>query len=311
MFFPYRVGESLNKKVDIDGKGIFTVAFFAELVAGVFVYSYINTFLSQFISFHSIISFLIVLVLIVVVSITVIRIFIIDESSKLKEESNSKDDKLERFYQIRETELPTIIDDIEVFENLDGNLVACVEILYGPNDKYKAEKSLSILTYIMGRLGSFCLDFKTYTIREEFDKSIECKRFLSTINRSKNKGTSPHTSAIADKVLRITREKGKLESTFIVMRFTPLNSQGLKGLKNDLIETTLSSNSSIRSINFVDRARYREFIREYFCVDALDLGGFRNQGLTKKLMKKYRKEIYYVENANVDIKVFNTEVSKL
>lgn len=310
MFFPFNIDNQIKMSKKASSKDKASIITFAVIGGGVFLYLGISPFFTEVLHLPSIVAFLLCMILSISVLVFILRTFVFREKELLNEEENSKNDSLERFYHIVESELPNMIDGIEVFENDDGNMCACLEVLYGPNDRLKSEKTKDFLVELFNTISKFCIDFKVFVTKEDFSRSIECKRFLNTVNSVKDKRLAPVISEMADLVLGFTSQKSNLYSTYIVIRFTPVNSRMLPGLQSQLLDVLHSSRSSIRNLEFSDRQRFRAFIRDYYRVEALDLSTFRGGKLTSKLLRKYRKHIFLVDKVDVGYN-FNTGVKKV
>lgn len=295
MFFPYNVDKQVKsyKKVDSGTKKSFFMLLYG--IACVLLYFILRDILVTSFGFPRIVAIIVTLVLSILVGIFILRFFVFNEKFLMESEEDSKSDSLGKYYKIRESELPQTINGIEVFENTDGIMCACIEILYGPNDKVKSEFTLSYLKDIFSSISQFSVDFKAYVTKENFLRSKECKNFINTVNRNSNKELKSLVSEMSDLILGFTEQKSFLYSTFIIVRFPAINGNSLKSLKYRLDEIVSNSNSSIRSAEFVDRARFREFIRNYNLVEALDLSNYRASELPVNIYRKYKNNIFIIE----------------
>ena len=306
MFFPYNIDNQIKKTKKADKKDITSIVMFCLSVLGFFLFRFLVSL--GILPWWLCLIFTILVLL--AISTFILIIFVYRGRELVEEDEESKVDSLERFYKIVETELPTIVDGIEVFENIDGNMCACLELLYGPNDKVKSDNTLKFLVSLFNSVSKFCIDFKVYVTKEDFLRSIECKRFLNTVNSVKDPTLASVIAEMSDLILGYTETKSNLYSTYIIIRFTPANISNLNGLKVQLLESLNNSNSSVRNIEFSDRKRFRSFIREYYRVEALDLSSFRGGKLTNRLIKKYGRNIFVVKKNNIRYK-FNTGVKEL
>lgn len=295
MFFPYNVDSQVksSKKTDSKTKNSFFMTLFG--IGTAVLYFILRDIL--FVQFGLPRWLVIVLTLLISFGIgfLILRFFVFNEKFLIESEEDSKSDSLGKYYKIRESELPQLIDGIEVFENTDGVLCACVEILYGPNSKEKSTYTLSYLKSAFSLISQFSVDFRVYVSKENFLRSKECKNFLSTVNRNSNPNLKPLISEISDLILGFTEERSFLYSTFIIIRFPSISGTQLKGLRNSFNEMVNNSNSSIRSIEFVDRARFREFIRSYNLVEALDLSNYKSSTIPSDIYRKYKHNIFLIE----------------
>ena len=295
MFFPYNVDSQVksSKKTDAKTKNSFFMVLFG--IGTVVLYFILRDIL--FIQF-GLPRWLVILLTLLIsfgIGFLIVRFFVFNEKFLLESEEDSKSDSLGKYYKIRESELPQLIDGIEVFENTDGVLCACVEILYGPNSLEKSNFTLAYLKTVFSLISQFSVDFRVYVSKENFLRSKECKNFLSTVNRNSNPNLKPLISEMSDLILGFTEERSFLYSTFIIIRFPSISGTQLKGLKNNFDEIVNSANSSIRSIEFVDRARYREFIRSYNLVEALDLSNYKSSTIPSDIYRKYKHKIFLID----------------
>lgn len=299
MFFPYNVDSQVksSKKADSQTKNSFFMVLFG--IATIVVYFILRDILSVQFGLPRWLAIVITLILALISAFLILRFFIFNEKFLLESEEDAKSDSLGKYYKIRESELPRMIDGIEVFENTDGILCACVEILYGPNSKQKSQYTLSYLKVIFSALSQFSLDFRAYVAKENFIRSKECKNFLSTVNANKsNNELKMLVSEMSDLILGFTEEKSFLYTTFIIVRFPAINATSLKSLRSKFDEIVSNKNSSIRSIEFVDRARYREFIKEYNLVEALDLSNYKSNALPANIYRKYKNNIFVISGTD-------------
>lgn len=295
MFFPYNIDNQIkvSKKADPSAKrSVSLVVFFI----GVFLlYSFLSNLLTTSFGLPRWVALVLTLLISGTVGFFLIRFFVFNERAIVESEEDSKSDSLGKYYKIRESELPMIIEGIEVFENTDGMLCACLEILYGPNSKEKSEFTLSYLAEIFENISKFSVDFRTYITRENFLRSKECKNFLNTVNQNSNKELKGLVTEMADLLLGYTELRSYLYSTFVIIRFPSVNGHSLRALKNKLQEIVSNENSSIRSIEFADRGRFREFIRNYNLVEALDLSNYKASDISIDIYRKYKNSIFVIE----------------
>ena len=297
MFFPYNVDSQIKSSKKVDSGTKATVSFLVFGIGVVVLYSVLRN-LTYSIGLPVFIPLLITLVIAVLAGILILRFFVFNEKFMLESEEDSRNDSLGKYYKIRESELPRIIEGVEVFENTDGILCACLEILYGANDKTKSEYTLSYLINTFKLISEFSTDFKAFVTMENFIRSKECKNFMNTVNQDSNPKLKPLISEMCDLILSYTEENSYLYSTFIIIRFPAINGYLLKGLKTKFNEMVSNSTSSIRSMEFVDRARFRDFIRNYNLVESLDLSSYKVSNLPSNIYRKYKKSIFLIEGVD-------------
>lgn len=295
MFFPYNIDNQIkvSKQSDpSDRRSVILLVFFVSMIV---LYYFLRNILTNKFGFPNWVSGVCTIFISVVVGGILLRFLVFNERAIVQAEEDSESDSLGKYYKIRESELPIIMDGIEVFENTDGMLCACIEILYGPNSKEKSEFTLDYLNDIFKSVSNFSVDFRTYITRENFLRSKECKNFLKTVNNNSNTELKNLVSEMSDLILSYTELRSYLYSTFIIVRFPPISGHSLKVLRGKLNEIVSNENSSIRSIEFADRSRFREFIRNYNLVEALDLSNYKSSDITINAYRKYKKSIFVIE----------------
>lgn len=300
MIFPHNIEGYLssNKKVKAKDK----IGVFLFVLGGVDVYIYYTfaSFLKVEYNIPRFIVALILLVLNIIIIVLVFRFFVVKEEEQMKEFENSKDDSLAKYYRIREKEIPVLIDGVEVHENIDGNLFVCLQIFYGPNDEEKSEGTYKFFARLFNLLVGNCVDFRLYISREIFSQSEECKRFMSYKGNSQFPELSRAMMTIKDDILDFTETFGQLYSTYVLIRLTPIEARSIGGLKSQIEDLLNGQRSSIRNIEFLDKRRFRNFIRDYYNIEALDLSSLRNPNVAQKIMRMYGRDVFMYEEELFD-----------
>lgn len=255
-------------------------------------------------------TFLVFLILDISIIVTVFRIFVVKEDAQLKEFDNSRSDSLANYYYIREKENAQLVDDIEVFEHLDGNIFVCLQLLQGPSDERKAEGTYRLFCKLLNTITMYCVDFRIYVQREDFADSVECKRFMKPRIHPDNKELSSATMEIRDMVLDFTINNSQLLSTYFVIRFAPVDVDNIKIISKEVERLVNEGVHSIRGYRFLNKSAYRNFVKDYHRVQALDLSNIRNPQASLKIMRMYGKDIYAYDKKDFSYS-FRTGVKKL
>lgn len=305
MIFPHNIDVIIQKSKKSSSKDLTMLGLVLIIIFDLGFMFTIGTSLQESYGIPMLLSFLFILILDIVVGFTLFRIFVVNERDQVKEFENSKDDSLSRYYFIREREIPKMVDGIEVFENVDGNFFVVLQIFYGPNDKDKCEGTHRFFTKLFDFTANYCIDFKTYVARECFSESVECKRFLNGIGNSDNDKLTRTMLEVSDAVLDFTDKNSQLYSTYLMIRMTPFQLSGLKALSSEISVTLNNDLTSIRNFEFLDKKRFRDFVREYHNVEALDLSNIRNPQVSAQLMRTYGSTMCTPEEYNYK---FNTGV---
>lgn len=305
MVFPHNIERIVKNASKSSSKDKFNLLLVIFAIADVAGYYLLDATLIQLYKVPGFLVILGILLLNLLIGLVIVRVFIINEKDQLKEFENSKDDSLSRYYFIRERENSKIVEDVEVFENVDGNFFVVLQIFYGPNDKTKSEGTFKFFSRLFNSLSSYCIDFRTFVCREQFHESIECKRFLNNIGKS-GQGTLTKTMLeISDAVVAFTEQNSQLYSTIIQIRMSPFQLMNLNGFISELNSHLNSGIHSIRNYKFLNKKEFRDFIRDYYNVEALDLSNIRNPQVSIKLLRTYGSSICPSDEYNYK---FNTGV---
>lgn len=291
MVFPHNIENIVKNASKSTSKDKFNLLLVIFAIADIAGYYFLDATLIQLYRVPGFLVILGILLLNVLVGLVIVRVFIINEKDQLKEFENSKDDSLSRYYFIRERENSKIVEDVEVFENVDGNFFLVLQIFYGPNDKTKSNGTFRFFSRLFNSLSAYCIDFRTYVCREQFRESIECKRFLNNIGRSGQSTLTKTMLEISDAVVDFTEKNSQLYSTYVLIRMSPFQLMNLNGFISELKNNLSSDIHSIRNFTFLNKKEFRDFIRDYYNVEALDLSNIRNPQVSTKLLRMYGSSI--------------------
>lgn len=286
MFYPKNINKFLNSNKETDKNGFVILSIGGIFLGGLIVTNSISRFLVAY-YIPRLVTFGIFIILFLVLVFFILDTFIFSSKDSLKEFSSSEKDSISRYYQIRESELPKVYDEVEMFEYVDGSLAFGLELFYGSVNTNKTINSLKNFEIIFNDLLSFSKDISIFVCKQNFEDSIECKNLLSSINKSDNKKLSSVISEMVGKMLDITYDHSRLYNTYIVVRFNPSEMDNITMVKNKIKSIVDDDNSTIRRIEFLSKPRLRDFIVEYFNVEFMDLSGFRNEDITKMIYRKY------------------------
>lgn len=325
LIFPHNIEgyiSSSKKTKSSDKVGVF---FFVMGLVDVYLFYTFATPLKVQFNIPRFVVAIVLAILNIIIVVVVMRLFVIRENEQMKEFEDSKDDSLARYYRIRERENPTLIDGVEISENIDGNMFVCFQILYGPNDEEKSIGTYKFFARLFNLLQLNCLDFRTFIAKEIFSQSEECRRFMEFKGNSANPELSKAMMTVKDDILAFTESHGQLYSTYILIRMTPLQVRSVGSLKTQIEELANSRNytggiksldkqnsgnsrNSIRGVKFLDKQNFRHFIKEYYNVEALDLSSLRNPSLSKKVMRMHGHEVFTYEEDLFDFAKKGDEV---
>lgn len=295
MRYPINVSKALREagKSTMSEKLVFFA--FMGLIANIVVFSQLGTLLGGV----GIPTFLIVLgqlIITLLVGTVVVRRFVIREDDKLEEHEKSKDTSLSNYYFIRNREGQEHIESVPVHEYADGNKAIFIRFTYGAATDRSSEETRLILTYLCQITLRYGLEFRMINMPELFEESIECRTMLRNIGNSKHEELSKFMLDQAMFILETCKVSGGLESTIVIIRTkTAIQIDSIAPIIRKLSEEFFRRDHSLRGMQFLDRPALNSLLRDYYCLEALDLAGLKTASVNRNTLIKYRDAIKVVE----------------
>lgn len=230
------------------------------------------------------------------VGVFILRHFVIREDDKFIEHQNEKDSSLNNYFLIRDKDNQEYIDSIPVYQYTDGSYMFLIRFCFGAATDRKASGSATILNNLYRNVLKYDMEIRTYNMPEVFRESIECKNFLNSISGVEYKPLSSALLEIAKMTLDICDEHSELfDITCLVRTRNPLQVEYIGTLVSKLLRDYSSRTNSFRSIDFLGKDKMRSFLRDYYCLEALDLASLKVSNIPKEVLLKYRNLVTVFE----------------
>ena len=224
------------------------------------------------------ISFLVQLALSVLVVVTIIRIFVVREKSKMSEVEASKDSSLNTYYFLRNKDVLEEIDDVPVFEYTDGNFCIALSLYYGANSDKKSKGNRTILQDLINTCLRFGFTYRTYSLPEKFKESVECFNYTKKFSNIQDKTLREFMVDNLDLALDVCEDRSELLRTVILIKTTtPYQIMNFESVIRAFRELYYTRAHSFRNVVFMGNDEMRAFLRDYYCLEALDLSSLKSR----------------------------------
>lgn len=240
--------------------------------------------------------FIIVLAIInITVFINIFRFYVVKEEDRISEDNHSRDTSLSNYNYIRDKKEQECAGEAPVFEYTDGNFFVLLKVTYGENDSEKSENTRRFFEDMFQEVLKIGAELRIYNMPENFEESIECDNYLSFIGNKTDNDNEALVKAsldIFENILSICANHRELCSTIICIKTkVPVQYYLLPSLINNIIDINKRRSNSIRSLEFLNRMSSRNVLRNYYCLEALDLSSLKSVELSKEILIKYRGEV--------------------
>lgn len=240
--------------------------------------------------------FIIVLVIInITVFVNIFRFYVVKEEDRISEDNHSRDTSLSNYNYIRDKKEQECAGEAPVFEYTDGNFFVLLKVTYGENDSEKSENTRRFFEDMFQEVLKIGAELRIYNMPENFEESIECDNYLSFIGNKTDNDNEALVKAsldIFENILSICAKHRELCSTIICIKTkVPVQYYLLPSLINNIIDINKRRSNSIRSLEFLNRMSSRNVLRNYYCLEALDLSSLKSVELSKEILIKYRGEV--------------------
>lgn len=295
MKFPLNVIKDAQSsgKVSTGEKIVFIV--FIVVLANLAVYYQVGPILEG-LGLPNTVLLILQLLITIIACVGAFRFFVIKEEDKMKEYYNSSNSSLSDFYFIVDKENVDKTDFIPIFEYNDGNFMVLINLKYGSSSKYLMENTRILFQELFSNCCKLGLEFRTYNMPENFKDSIECSRFLENVSNIKDENTSLIMRDISSYILEETDKYMGVMETYIQIKTSYLYQvRDINILINKLLESYSSLPNSIRYIDFLNKNSLRNFLRNYYCLEALDLSSLKTVDVDSYFISKSKKNLNICE----------------
>lgn len=275
MIFPIHVGNRMKNAGKTTGPQKVSAIVILALLVNIGVFPVINNFLTQF-KIPTVLGIITQFIATIIVGIIIIKVFVIREDDKLVEHEHSKDSSLSNYYYIRNKDNLEKIESAPIFEYTDSNFCVVLRLTYGSNSEKKSKGNETLLTSIFNKVLSYDMQVRIYTMPEDFSESVECKTYLNSMSSIDNDSLRSYSSDMINEVLRVTANYRELTTTTIFIKTSnPYQIGNMSPLLRHILREFSTSDTSFRSIEFFNQDSLRVFIRNYHCLEALDLSSLK------------------------------------
>lgn len=236
------------------------------------------------------------LILTIIISLTAFRIFVVREEDKKLEFEHSKDPSFSNYYYILDKENVRRLDTVPVHEYSDGNFFILIKFKYGDAPLRSSFATREMYEKLFNDCGKRNLIVRTFNMPEKFKDSVEYANILSSLSNIQ----SPSIAKVMREIITYNLDSnentvGLMETTISVQTKFLYQIQDLQVVINNLMNSYKLKTNSVRTIEFLDTRKMKSFLRDYNCLEALDLSSLKTVEVNRELLMKSRNLISIAE----------------
>ena len=271
--------------------------------------------LKMFFNISFLLSILISIVLALLVFLFVFKNFIFKEDEQEKKLQKQNSETFARFYSLGHDVAERIVlpskREIPVFEYKDGNIAFVVEFKFGSNrtgttitNSYRCLKSIFNLIL---RAGFMC---NIIVSPEQFSGSHEYRAYINKVTTSDVDNIYKHTMLKFMKSMLTISEGGTGTSTIALIVRTKRTYQkyAIGDLLHALLDSIFSHKTGFRNVEFLDGAKFRDFMTRFYGLGAIDLSKYESSELDISLREKYNRLVKVYSKTGADNKTIRYDV---
>lgn len=310
MKYPVNIKRGLRQAGKSTPMEKFSFGLMIGILLNVGIYFLLNSYFAS-IGISSVVLIFLILVLDIVIGIWLFRTFIVRENDKLKEHDSAKDTSLNSYYYIRDKENQDLVDNIPVYQFTDGSYFLLIQFKYGASNDKKSSESFVLMQNFFRNVLFNKLELRVYNMPEIFEESVECRAFINNLEYIDYKPLGDALLNMYNQVLNeCSMYRQMFETTVMVRTTSPIQVKYFKGIINALFSEFYKNESSFRSINVLKKEEMRNFIRDYYCLDALDLASLKIGNLSKDVLLGFKDRVkVYQINLNSGKIVHKSNIS--
>lgn len=293
--FPRNISKSVREAGKVSASEKFTATALVSFIINIFLFSPMQTLVAM-VHLPSFCGIILQILLTAFVGIIIVRRFVIREDDKLAEQNSSKSSSLSNYYYIRDKDNTERIESMPIYEFTDGNYTTFIKLTFGDSSDRRAENTRVFLTNVYQEVLKAEMQISTYVMPEDFSQSIECKRYVNSLAKIKYPQLSKAMLAIYKNDLEVCSKFSSLFTIVLQIRTkTPYQIMNFDTIIRKIIDSYTKDENSLRGLEFMEKEELRAFLRDYYCLDALDLSGLRLVSVSKDLLMKYKDLIKITE----------------
>lgn len=235
---------------------------------------------------------LVQLVLFLLIGSFIFRHFIFKEDERKREFQGYESDSFARIYNMRKdaVEETEVLDKkINVFEYSNGSAMFCICLKYGSNDNRKSQNTLEMFTEIFRVLSRNGLEYRTTTMPEDFENSVEYEALIADVEDIEYRELSEAMLNIVNTLMEESNKRSNVDITYIMVR-TRSNYQRyeLEDVISRILTILRGNVSCIRSIDFLDKFHLYEFFKTFYGIEAIDLSMVKALNITEGIDEEFK-----------------------
>lgn len=294
MIFPVNIAEKLRTKGKTPKKDkIFAIVILA-LIVNALVFIYLNPIVAG-LHIPTFLLILVQLLVTVVITVICIRVFVVREKEKIDETDASSQASLNTYYYLRNKDVLEKVEEVPVFEYTDGNFCIGISLYYGANSDRKVEGNRFIIQNLINLCLSNGLIYRTVSLPEKFKESKECFNYTKKLSNIEDSNLRDYMVDNLDMILEQSEQSSELLRTVILIKTaSPYQIQTFEMLIRKLRELFSMRANSFRGLSFMDNEDMRAFLRDYYCLEALDLSALKSKEIDSSVLSEYMNMIRLV-----------------
>ena len=270
------------------------------IIANVAFFFFISTIFKKFLGLGIGWAILVQLILGSIIGSLIFRFWIFDEDEKIREYNGYGSDSFAPYYGMRKD----VVDDLDIglgrtvniFEYVNGTALAVIRLRYGSNSNEKARETADTFTRIFRTIASYGFEFRTVVMTEDFEYTDEYEALIKRLNGISDTNLSATMLNIAETILKKSHEESNVDVMYLLVR-TRTNVQKYDldtGIKS-LVHIMTQGRTAFRSVEFLDKEQLKNFQREYYGLEAMDLSLLKAIKPDMETLEEYMKLVKVCE----------------
>lgn len=276
MVYPENVDREMKNVGKLTGQSRTQVIIYGIITLSIISLFVLRSLFSRFFGLGFAWSIIAQLVITSSVLIFCFRFFVVKEDEKMEEYENSDSDSFVKFIKIRkDTEQIIKLNNglpISTFDFVNGNNFCIICFKFGENNAVKAEATRRALEMIFSTLYTNNLEHREFCMPENFENSVEYKRYVSQINSIEDKKLANHLMLVAREVLNFSKEYSNVDCIYMLIS-TKTSTQQLEmtAALNAVVNILDSSNTAFREYRFLNVDEVFEFYESFSGLEVIDI----------------------------------------
>lgn len=277
MIFPQDVHKIIQNKNTIAGDNkvqLYIVLFVLGNVGGFFGLQVLFAYIAP--EIPGTVAIIIQLIILAFVMTLVFRFAIFDENDKKKEHEGQQTDSFAKYMYLRKdlhNEVEVFENKVNVFEFVNGSAMCVIEFRFGGNDDKLAKGTEQLYEQMFKCIGEYFFESRCYVMPENFLTSKEYKTHIDSINQIEDIVARRTMMSVTDEIMKMSQMYSCTDSVYVVIRSTTNYQRAdLENMLKQLINIFSKNVHAFRSITFLSLSPLLEFLRDFYGIEAIDLG---------------------------------------